>query len=318
MWFLAGLVGALGLLEVAAAIVGPGATGQAVIEHHGSNLADLGPEAAVGVVFLGDSSVGADVDPSMVSERTGRDAYGLWLPDASPSVIGPLLTEFFGADATTETVVIGLTARMFNETTAIRRLERLDAARASLTWRARAEPGLLTRAERRAGQVSSLFRYRAGLRQPSDWINGARSGGRLELHRDGQITFFENESIDDIRSGYESGERNALADYRVSDRELEVLLALIDELTSDGIDVHVALLPTHDPIYDPFFPTADTDDRFRVRLRSELTATEVDVPIVDLTGLGDQPDLFADGNHLNRRGADAATELLIRHLDGGG
>ncbi|MEM9652843.1 MAG: hypothetical protein AAGA65_12155 [Actinomycetota bacterium] len=322
IWFAVGLLVAVGSLEAAAAAIGPRGTGQAVIDHQRQHLDALGSitegaentgnEPTIDTVFLGDSSAGAAFDGSFFEELTGGSGYALWLPDASPSILAPLLTEFFAAEATTDSVIIGVAARMFNANTATGRSDRLTAARSSLAWRSRVNPGPLTSIEASLADRSAIFRYRAGLRQATDWLNGLRAADRLVLEPDGQVTFFYEENIDDIRAGYEAGERDALTDYVISESELAALFELVEELRSDGVAVSLALLPTHDPIYDEFFPDPEDDDRFRERLVTE--AVVADVAVLDLTGLADEADLFADGNHLNRAGAAAATRLTAASL----
>jgi hypothetical protein len=322
---------AFSALEVGVRQLGHRANARSVIEQHQSNFRSGGSSDAWGIVFVGDSSTGAAFDADDIAQRladTGgtaaistdgaSPAYNLWLPGASPLVLGPLVDEFLLADdATADQVVLGVTARMFNTSRVESRRLLLDEMRSSLPWRSRAGGDSwwsrrMIAAEQAAADRLGLVRYRAGLRRPTDWLVGARNSVTLTLAEDGQANFFAPLSTAAIRDGYESGERAALSDYSVADDEVLELLALVARLELDGTTVTVVLLPTFGPIYDRFFPE-DTDNADAVdRLRREL-ADEA-ITVVDLTGLGDDETLFADGNHLNERGSEAVTAALTEAL----
>jgi hypothetical protein len=283
------------------------------------------------MVFVGDSSTGAAFDADEIAQRlanvegpaaVGTDdtkrAYNLWLPSASPVVLGPLVDEFLLVDdANAEHVVLGVTARMFNTSQLTSQRLLLDEMRSSLPWRSRAGSESwwnrrMIAAEQAAADRLGLVRYRAGLRRPTDWLVGARNRVSLTLAEDGQANFFAELSTVAIRDGYESGERAALADYDVSDEEITELLALVDRLEADGATVTVVLLPTFGPIYDRFFPE-ETDNANAVDLLRRKLADEA-IVVLDLTDLGADETLFADGNHLNDRGSEAVTDALTAAL----
>lgn len=311
--FVLGLVVTLVVLESAARELGPRGTTRVVLEQHEASLA--AQDGRTATVVVGDSSVGAAVDGARLAEATGDLTYNMWLPNATATTTAALLTDFVGVNEATERAVIGITPRMFNETVRPDRERRLAQLETSLPWESRTDPGIYTRLERWASERLALVRYRSALRRPSDWIVTLRSDGDLELLAEGQVTYFFELTVDDIRPDYESGERAALADYEVSTVELDRLVELVDRLQVDGVDVFLLLLPTYDELYDEFLPNGSADrEAFRRDFAAALDGRSV--TIVDTTDLGADPALFGDGNHLNRAGSEALTERLVEAISG--
>jgi hypothetical protein len=310
IWFLVGLVAAFGLLEGAARWIGPGATARSVLEQHEVGLDATGSE--ISVLFLGDSSVGAGIDPEGFTSLTGRHSYSLWLPDASAGVVEGLATDFAQAE-NVHMAVIGVTARMFNEATRPDRDRLLAEMAGSLPWQSRTDPGLLTAVEQIAADRLALVRYRAGLRRPTDWLVSYRSEANLDITDRGRLTYFLDQRVEELRDGYEAGERSALRDYAVSATETETLIRLVETLDRQGIQVSVVLLPLHGPVYDDLFPAGGADALFRRILAGALA--DQPATLIDLSDLGARPELFAGGNHLNRFGAEVLTGRVVQVLN---
>ena len=293
--------------EVGARMLGPN-TNQVYsnLYAHGENLEVVEPTWLI----VGDSSIGAAIDPAVFDESTGEQSYNLWQPTASMRVVERLVFEYGLRRSTPRAVVIGVTARMFNGATSDDVLATQIGVEQSQQWRRVAAPSAATDFEDLVGNYSALVRHRAALRRPSDWYRAATAYQPVAMDERGHLTFDESLSVTEIRPEHRDAEREALLGYVPGDDEFVALASTIERLHREGIAVYVVMIPVYDEIYSTYYPGgADDVAAFRSRLASELE--EVPAVVIDLADFGQQdPSNFADENHLRPRAAQRfSTEL---------
>ncbi len=314
VWFLASFALVVVVMELGARKVGPITTQIPIIfEQHRDALATDGDTYEI--VFSGDSTMGADLNPVLFTDLDGRPGYNLWMPTASLVNLEPVLLEFgIREDTSPDVVVIGVTGRMFNETVRSGRETLQDQVSSSLPWRSRVSSSRLVTVEQRVSERLSLVRYRAELRKPTNWIDGLRGGGtQVELINNGQLSVFLDGHHSELTEAYEAGERAALVGYELSEADFDALDRVISTLTESGVKVYVVNMPTYNELFDDYYPNGSADvAKFQAELQERMSSQPA--VLIDMTDLGANGEFFTDGNHMNRTGSEAFTRALAEAI----
>ncbi len=263
------------------------------------------------ILFFGSSNAGADFDPNMVPDQK---AYDLWWAGAGTDTIATFGEEFGTPLFDPETVVVGVTSRELNDARFADNADVFSDVERTLAWRRVARLDALTRLELVSSQASVLVRHRAYLRRPASWITWAVTDieaeglttdetGRLTRYRDRPEPLITPEDI--------ARESDALADYQVGGPQTQGLRRVLDAFK--GRRVVLVFLPVSNADYVPLHPngTADIDD---ARAVAEKTAKDAGAEFLDLSELGDDRTLFGDANHMNQKGSEILTQLVLTYL----
>jgi hypothetical protein len=249
----------------------------------------------VRVAVVGSSVVDLGVDPA----RLGVPAYNVALRGASADIIATWTRRVVVPRLRPMTVVIGLTSRELSPNDA----EQIGATRdfngAPAVRSLLGTERWTDKADRSAGRVSEIFRYRTVLRRPLSWFggrDGLDSGVRLtSLGWDRSKADGQYDASEGVRDFFRSA---PLHDFTIGDHEVRVLTELATALRRGGTDVVVVNMPvTAD--YLTLHPHGESDYR---------AATEAMQRVAERSGsrfidVGIWPNqLFGDPIHLNGAG----------------
>ncbi len=274
-------------------------------------------EAARGidVLFIGNSSVQAAVDPARFDAMRGVAVPGRGSFNAALEGVPPVGMERFLAmylqRSHPQAIVYGLQPQDLNSNSPwardvserVRHAPRLIAAQA--TWRGAAMRALLDHSE--------LFRHRGVMQQ---WL---LRGGLLPppgpVYVDGRgFHSIARRLADDAVA---RNNRAGVLNYSTEGEQLAALRRLIDHCRRDGLRVVLVNMPLTAEYLTLFDAPADYE-RYLTAVR--LLSFEYDVPFWDPSRPPAPTEFtaadFADSNHLNRRGAAVlSTYLARRYLD---
>lgn len=263
------------------------------------------------ILFFGSSNAGADFDPNLVPDQR---AYDLWWAGAGTDTIAAFGEEFGTPLFDPETVVVGVTSRELNDARFDDNAEVFSDVERSLAWRRVARRDALTRLELATSEVSVLVRHRRYLRRPASWVAWAVTDieaeglttdetGRLTRYRDRPEPLITPEDI--------ARETEALADYEVGGLQTRGLRRVLDAF--EGRRVVLVFLPVSYEDYAPLHPNgrADID---AARLVAQKTAEDAGAEFLDLSELGEDRTLFGDANHMNQKGSEILTQMVLDYL----
>ncbi|MEQ8841154.1 MAG: hypothetical protein RIB98_09235 [Acidimicrobiales bacterium] len=260
-------------------------------QHKIEQMDDLGD---VDVVFAGTSMAWQAFVPSVFDEEAATTSYNAGLNGGTPEVMQRWLLEEVIPRTRPDTVVWGLSSYDFAPGYGTQQRDVYDNALATRN-------GWLASVEQQASQWSVLVRERTVLRSLND-IAGARADER-EANRDdavmhtgngGERLLFERNVTPEVQLVTEA----RLADYRIDPDDRALIVATIETLRTQGIEVVLVNLPVPDRFIDAH-PRGLIDYR-RVAPAVDEIATELDVRFLDLSG-GFTDDDFVDFTHLIER-----------------
>lgn len=263
------------------------------------------------ILFFGSSNAGADFDPKMVPDQK---AYDLWWAGAGTDTIAAFGEAFGTPLFDPETVVIGVTSRELNDSRFSDNAAVFSDVERSLAWRRVARRDALTRVELATSRVSVLVRHRSYLRRPTSWVawmfNDVEAEG-LTTDETGRLTRYRDRPEPLITPEDIARESEALADYEVGGPQTQGLRRVLDAF--EGRRVVLVFLPVSNEDYAPLHPNgmADID---AARAVAEETANEAGAEFLDLSELGDDRTLFGDANHMNQKGSEILTQMVLEYL----
>ncbi|MGH9167890.1 MAG: hypothetical protein ACRD02_08715 [Acidimicrobiia bacterium] len=279
-------------------------------------LAETGGE--VEVVFVGSSVAFEGIDPVAFTEASdGLRAYNAGIPAASLREVQLWTSEVVIPRLRPESVVVALTSVDVNQESGAEFRELLLASRG---YRQATQPGgenLANRLERLLERHLALFRMRTVLRDPVKAVRALALGDRApEL---GPVGPFGQEPAGREDPDYSLTDslarrirENDLADFSVSEAQLEGLGDLVTDLHRRQVEVFLVLMPVTDD-YQRLHPRGASDYAGFVSAL-EAFGAQRDVMVLDLGNTIDSLQLFRDPSHLNPEGAERFSALLAETL----
>lgn len=296
----------------------------------------------VDVVFLGNSTLDAAVDPAVFAEASVRyDApYNAALLGAPLPSVRRWTSDFVLAEVSPDTVVIGVTPLDIptNELFGVSKTSIEAAFEASFDS---LQPSRLHWLEEEASKRSVLVRERSAFRAPvelwrgiTDTIAGREKqfndlapvtleDGRvvprdretwereLLLPRGGNTSYWGYEFDGVVTRRLSTEERRT---FETSTVNLEQLQQVIDAVTDGGVHDVVLVIPPHDTpaLEDTGVPL----DAFH-RVAGDLVrfGEERDLPVLDFSEVVWEHRFFYDPAHLSKAGTERFTAILARELD---
>lgn len=280
-------------------------------------------EGCVDVVAFGDSLAGFGFDPEVIAAAfPGMTAYNAALAGSVASIEDDWSRSFVLPALDPATVVLIPSSLAFAPDTTLASRELADWAAARET-----REGLMADADRTAADVLPLARYRSRLSDPEEWRRLVRGEEGLDLFRD---TF--DQTPDDIRAARGQVEddrifdpttqqgaftaqgtrQQLLAGWSIDPDEVEALRTTATEATAEGRRV-VFVIPPVTQAYIDAHPNGKVDyDQYVETVRS--LASELDLPLIDLSLAPQPPSDFVDTHHLNAAGATTFTTSLANGL----
>jgi hypothetical protein len=261
-----------------------------------------------GTVFVGTSLMEAAADPT----RYPGDSYNASLAGLGLRTLRWWTANVVVPDLRPATVVLGLTTRELNANDAGRNALEDAFFDAPAVRRLTGRERPLDAADRIAGRLSELVRYRRVLRRPSVLFERDPDGvdGDIEFDAGGAATFFRHATFDAGPAAERSVRATALHQFRVGERELDELRAMITELRRAGTRVVVVDMPVSD-VYPRWHPGGEATYRAAAR-RLDTTARAAGAEVLRP---GVWPEsLFADPFHLNGAGTARFTALLAQEV----
>jgi hypothetical protein len=310
-----GLLVVLLAAEVAARIVGPGLPSTRYDKRTEQQLELLrNLPSAPDTLLIGASQVAANVDPeALASTSPGVDsAFVYWLEGGGSRSFSAVTRDVLIPRFEVRRILVGITAREFNENAA--GLAALDReVRDAIGFRV--DAGTQTRLddlEEAVAEVSALIRYRRALRTPADLLRDPPPP--LRITDRGRLELLLDASIETETEQHRAQEARALEDYRVGTEDMAELERLIEAATAAGVEVALIEMP----VYEPEFRSLVADfDEIEATYREAVGAlvARTGVRYLDSTLLDwSNRDLWADVDHLNRRGGDRFTQWLADAL----
>jgi hypothetical protein len=314
--FAAGALVLVLVAELAARLIAPALPPGEYDDLTNDHLARLeAREEPPDTMLVGASEIGAGVDPGRLEQAATSvgNVHTFWLAGVAMRTIADLAIEVVLPQHPPERIVIGVTSREFNDEN-----PEADQFHQELTgtfgYRSDLGSGsLLERVEREVGRVSALVRYRYRLSAPADAL---RSYDSSYLNAQGMLLDRLHLETLTLNEAHLDQERAALADYQLSQIDLAQLRSLIGWAQDRDVEVAVIQMPVHERHYLALQPGLDEAD---ARYQHEVEALVADAgaeyldPRRDLDW--DDPDLWGDVNHLNRRGSERLTDWLGAELD---
>ena len=271
------------------------------------------------VVFYGSSQVAWGLRPDVVERETGLTAYNAGLLAAGPVAIRPWLMERVVPALDPATVVISVEETLFypgavaSSDPVLLELETLNTSlkRASF-W------SVPQRAAEWFRSHSALIRLRPQLQHADTaWRIVVRSRARSrglateQLFGDDGWVDAERLTLDDIKVEGRPGVGFPRGGARASNAPgFAALEQAVTALRAQGRRVVLVAMPLNSTARTPIF-------RSYLPMIREV-ARSLDVPFVNLFALSGRDELFFNEDHLNARGAEAATTELVAQLDSAG
>jgi hypothetical protein len=279
----------------------------------------LGARGGASLVFVGSSMVNAGYDPSLATTQLGakRPAFNAALNGSDLRTTDVWTREVVVPRLHPKVVVIGFNSGEmndhFNDQGGL-----YDKMIQSPYGRAAAGTGtVLQKIDGWLIKRSYLVRYRSVLRHPVDALVGEDRAQLVQSVT--PLGFFEALGKFQKRP-YSPGLSKQLGiwdevfkNYRPGGRQLSALDRLVKDLTAKGIRVVLVRMPVTKDII-PLHPRGAADrERFGAVLASFVATRPV--TFVDAeTAIGYSPGLFVDPVHLNRKGQQATTTLVVNAL----
>jgi hypothetical protein len=204
------------------------------------------------LLILGSSVAGRAPSPDDILDAGGPGpGYNYWLAGPSMRSISLLATDVLLERASPSVVIIGLTMREFNNGPS--QQNHFDALRQSY--------GLQTASGRRTAidtmdhtlqSVSALARHRLAFQDPARLVRELRAPALIPEHiaPDGHLSDRGDNQLADEPPSHLAQERFAMANYDVSQEDLDALARLLDRLHARGITTLVVNLPVTEHFID--------------------------------------------------------------------
>lgn len=258
-------------------------------EEKASRVEEL--EADMDVVFLGDSSTMAALDPNIftATDRCQRTAFNGGIPVATPEMMADWYERVFAVKSP-GWVVVGLTSRVLLDGDSAPYFDALAVRRDPM--------GVVTRA---VADYSVLIRLRGSLRDPQRWISrhsAPQPNGPEQMDNWGWTPR--------PRATYQAFEEPRV-DSALPNGQIQVLAAMASQLQRDGTHVTFAWLPITEDWYNNM-PRGRPDWVDHGRQVAEL-AHMSGSDFIDLSDLNTK-EFFIDPLHLNAKGAVEITTRL--------
>lgn len=266
-------------------------------------MADLD---GVRTVAVGSSVVDVALDP----DALGPDAYNAALGAASIGMVDTFTREVVVPRLDPEVVVVGLSSRELNRNAPEQRRIEADFLDAPAVRHLLGTESTLDVAERVAGELSALVRYRSVLRDPESWVDPRPAWDGTVTGDDGLYLGFLDESYDASPAVRRRLRRGSLHAFEVGDRQVATLRALLTDLRSQGRQVLLVTTPVTREYVD-LLPRGQVDHE-RFTALAEEVAQSAGVRFVDAGVWPDQ--LMADPLHVNRAGVQRFSELIATAL----
>lgn len=296
----------------------------------------------VDLVVLGNSTLDAGVDPTVLAEASVRfDApYNAALLGAPLAAIGRWASEFVLAEADPDMVVLGLTP-LDVPTLGSFGVSKPAVAAAFDASFDRLRPDAFQRADRNLSRRSVLVERRSAFRSPGelwrgitdtvtgedeefegdgpvtleDGTQGVRDRQtwekRLLAPRGGNRTYWGVEFDGTISARLSAAERRAFQTSNIDDLQLA---GVVNAIRDAGVADLVVVIPPHDrqALGEAGVPLDDFD-----RLADQLAsfARAEDMAVIDLSAASWPHADFFDPAHLSKGGASRFTRLLAAELD---
>ncbi|MDG2111956.1 MAG: hypothetical protein P8N02_05015, partial [Actinomycetota bacterium] len=276
------------------------------------HLDDLGREGCVDAVVLGSSVSDAAIDPAYLDGDGERTVYNASLAAAESAAWLIWAEEVVIPTTCPRTAIIAVTVRDLNDSTAgdttfwesleqsLGRLERIGELDG---W---------SRAKKFSWDQSALFAMQRSFRNPSaaaDFLRDGSGEWAVTVRDNGLSNRFRGIVYDD-RAARQNHDRGIIfADYEVGGARTDHIRQLAQTLQRSGASVILVSLPFN---MDETISYLDDGLQDLATYEQNLVdlSTELDVRLIDMVGLVDGPDFFADDYHVNGDGADVVSAAL--------
>ena len=268
----------------------------------------LGKAGGAEAVFVGSSLVGVGIDPARYTEelQLTRTAYNAALLSSSIAEQSLWVRIFVVPMLRPATVVIGVSPRELNANdvgldAADRLFPELPPVREALD-----RESLLQRADRKLRSISYLFRYREVLRQPMTMFDHGPVSPEAAMTSLGMSTVLLDEEFTPF-SAERLAQQGRVQFFELDENRLTELGDLLSWIKGHGMAaVVVNMPPTEDGVL--LLPHGAADqEAYALRLESEVISRGAQYIATDTW----PTEQFADQWHLNRRGAQRLTDLLV-------
>jgi hypothetical protein len=267
----------------------------------------LETERRVNVLFLGNSTVLAGINPSIFDQtlQTGVESAAAFngALEGLPAYGALQFAEIYTQYARPQTIIYGITPQDINQNSPSVK-EITDKIQRATLVQAKVHPGLPSWLLRTLVEHSYFFRYRYVLHQLL--ISGGRFPQPVKIYFDRRGFVASTERLADVSPAGRSKYYNidGVLNYTPEGEQANALQALLEWCQRQGIRLILVNMPLADDYYGNFRSPADYQ-HYHARVAS-LAATYA-TPFWDAEALEVGPYLddtsFADFNHLNVDGA---------------
>ena len=316
-WLMAGAVAVLVMCELGAtALAGqlppPGGWYSREVQAQVARIDDLSAGSATCLAFVGSSTIGAAIDPEVMTASLGRDDwYVAWVAGANARVLNPWTEEIVAPKLDPQFVVIGVTSFELNDAYGADGV--LDSYRSSPGRRdAIGSTNLRDRAVDLVENVSAFVALRQYFRSPGELV--ARLTGRIPdmapMH--GQFDGARNSDYGDEPEGMERV-AGYVATYELAPRTVGTLETMIVDLQAQGRSVALVALPVLEDEWAAMHEHGAADiDEYRRELAS--LGKRLGLSVFAYPGELQDATLYRDPIHLNGEGSALFTARLGREL----
>jgi lysophospholipase L1-like esterase len=282
--------------------------------------AQIDARGCADVVVVGNSMARDGIQPTVLGDELGVEAYNAALDAAGPTLVDRWLSDEVVPGLDPTTVVLAVSSIDLNGGSAA-----AAAAAESYDSSIMGRDDLVGRLGAWATEHSDLVRYRTELRQPTvvwDALGRARRDEPAEhtsvagipgiIGPDGEglsrrTLTFTGESVSAAFA-----RDQLLNDFSIGSAQVQSTRELLTDLDDDGIDVVVVILPVTDEYVELHPHGADDVEAFLGAI--DDVATDTGVRVVDLHDASYDHDLFADTHHLTAAGGERLSPELADAL----
>ena len=260
------------------------------------------------LTFVGSSTVGAAIDPKVLTETLGRDDwYVAWVAGANARVLSPWTEEIVVPKLTPEFVVIGVTSFELNDAYGAESV--LDSYESSPGRReAIGSADLKDRVLRKASEVSAFIALRPYFRSPAELV--ARLTGKIPsmAPRHGQFDGARDTHYGEEPDGM-ARVRSYVDTYAIGDGTISALERTIDDLQAQGRTVALVALPVLEDEWAAWHEHGEADiEAYREAL--DAIGERQGVPVFAYPGELQDEALYRDPIHLNGEGSALFSRAL--------
>ena len=282
-------------------------------EYKAKQIDALAARGGASVVAIGSSAIDAAFDATKLAGSAPRPAYNAGTGGSSMAMVAGW-GEFEAVPRLKpDTVVLGITTREFNPNDPQQAVFTRDFLASRAYRKASGSESALQVVERRAEDVSELFRYRTILRQPRYLENLIGLG---DAPRDSKYALVNNagQYINFISASYKNTpykfKATALYKWELGAEEQATLTKLLRYLTTHVKHVLVVSMPIT-PVYVGWSPGGQAD----IDAVNALVRRQVDAAGAQFLDAGIWPtEFFADAGHVNGAGSARFMETINAEL----